>query len=232
MSVSTITYAYNQKPYLLDKAIRSCINMGADQVVLVDDGSDVPIENLWGDVVEIRRHAENRGIPAAYATAMEAVECDRVVRCMSDDVQHTNKLEVCDEWSDGVAVYHNYIKGQFAGGDVGGGVPVRLGKGVHAKLGEDNQFYGGATIIATDLLRFLGPHPEHLQLMQDWWLHIRISWEAGWSQVPGPLLMTQGVFRGGLHERLSTPQAQQERRWIRQQVAIAGGARPAVPWGG
>jgi glycosyltransferase involved in cell wall biosynthesis len=214
---TVITFSYNQKPELLDASIRSSIAMGAKQVILVDDGSDPPIKNEWG--VELVRHDANRGIPAAYATALDRVRCSHVIRSMSDDEQSPDKireLAACEfRWDWPPAVYHDHTIGTPTNQRV-----QRYHGGECDRLEVDNQFSGAATVISAELLREIGPHPSHLRHMQDWWLHLRIHWLVGWVHVPR-VLSHHGDYPHGMHHRINE-EAGQERAWIRERVAERG----------
>lgn len=54
-------------------------------VIVVDDGSETPVENFWGERVTLIRHPYNRGLSAALNTGIEAAQTERFVILAADD---------------------------------------------------------------------------------------------------------------------------------------------------
>lgn len=189
-SVAVLTLAHNEPRDALDRSVRSSLAAGADQVVLVDDGSDEPVENVWGDQVELVRLEENRGIAAAGNAGIERVRCDWLARLMADDEMHPEKLELQLRFMSqvgAVASFHDHIElypdGQFVERRYQGPADVS------GALRHDNKFYGGTTLVRMDVVRELGPRDESLVYCHDWDWHARLGLRYPWAHLPEALVI-------------------------------------------
>jgi glycosyltransferase involved in cell wall biosynthesis/predicted flap endonuclease-1-like 5' DNA nuclease len=86
--ITVVVPCYNDGD-IVGTAIHSVLRQRGDvefEVVLVDDGSDSPVENLSGDNrVRVIRHDRNYGLSAALNTGIEAGRGDRFTILASDD---------------------------------------------------------------------------------------------------------------------------------------------------
>jgi len=73
------------------------IGLNEFRVIIVDDGSKVPLEILDTDYdldIQLIRHPVNKGLPSALNTALQKANSRFFVRLDSDDYVHKNFLEV------------------------------------------------------------------------------------------------------------------------------------------
>lgn len=222
-SVDVITLSYNQRPDLLDRSVSSSLAAGATRVILVDDGSDEPIANAWGERVLLLRHPENRGVPAAFNTALVHIEADYVCRFMSDDEMWGGKIQVqlaAMEGNGWAASFHGYLE-QRVDSDASEIVLPELDPGIDRRawrksLCADNRLYGCTTMLRREVLeayRAEGGHPEHLKHAHDWYLHLWVETYCGWNAIP-TVLCTRNVTPWGLGQTADSAQLGREQAWV------------------
>lgn len=212
--VSVFTPTWNQFPSLLDASVESSIMAGAAEVLVIDDGSDEPVENIWGDPVRVIR-IEHGGVPAAYAAYLEHASRPWTARVPSDDeclpAKFTTLLNEAERLGAGAA----YSWFEWQGGQ--GSEPLRFDvtdEQLPHRLKADNLFYGGATLIRTDLLKEIGPHPAHLHHAHDWHLHLEVALRTPWRCVPAVTTL-RGWYPHGLSATRDSRQLNGERAWVR-----------------
>lgn len=92
--ISIIIPCYNDHD-VLPYAVRSVLRQQYDdiEIIIVDDGSDVPIKNSFGsDKVRVIRHRKNKGLPEALNTGVRVSNGDRFVILAADDELHKEYL--------------------------------------------------------------------------------------------------------------------------------------------
>lgn len=198
-SVSVLIPVWNQLPVLLDAAVLSAVNAGAEQVIVVDDGSDTPIANTFGGTVEVHR-IEHRGVPAAVNEALKHVRCEYVARFASDDEMDPNKLDVqlglmkANDW---IASFHDCRDSR-----TGKKYPTGMRETPHQRtawrkrLRASNRFYGGTSIIRSDIAAMYR-HPLDLPYGHDWLWNCSVETRVGWNYIP-EVLSTIGRYEHGL----------------------------------
>lgn len=200
---------WNQKPERLDAAVRSWLDAGALEIVIVDDGSDVPIVNNWhAERVRIAR-IQHGGVARAWNTAIELISdrCEWVARSASDDVQDPDRLQTqlsfmisrdlnacfCDARDSRTGErYETGVERHPPG--------YQYWRTWRRRLATDNRFYGAASVIKTGHIRDYRHDPEMLYC-QDWVLNAWIEWNVpgGWHYLPETLL-TIGRYEDGLEQ--------------------------------
>lgn len=199
-SVCVLTCTYNQQPELLYRSVQSSLDAGADQVVLVDDGSDEPVENVWGDDrVKIVR-IEHRGIPGVFNETLRHLGCELTARCPSDDEMDADKIARQRSWMERMgwrATFHDH---RFSdGGEHRVKAKPADRAAFRAALAKSNQFAGSTTMVETDLLREFaaeGGYPADLHYGEDWYLANWIEHRVGWEYIP-EVLVTKGRYSTG-----------------------------------
>ena len=203
MSVAVTIPVWNQRPELLDAAVRSAMRAGADQIVVVDDGSGTPVRNEWGVPVEVHR-IEHGGVPAAFNEALSRVHCEYVARFASDDEMDKDKLRLQREFMEALhadASFHD-CRDSRTGEKYDTGMPQpRAWPGAsrdkwRARLRTANRFYGCTSMIRTEVLRGYR-HPLELLWSHDWYMHNWVEHRAGWHYLP-EVLSTIGRYDTGL----------------------------------
>lgn len=201
MTVSVYTPTFNQRPELLDACVQSSLNAGADQVVVVDDGSSPEhVVNVWGDRVTLIR-TEHRGICHAFNVGIPECTGDWICRLPSDDVMFQTKINRQRNWMTSthqLATFHDVVEN-------GGAVPTlhtepsRREK-FRERLAWTNLFYGGTTMVAAGLMHEYigqGGHPENLPYGQDWHFANWIEHRCKWRYIP-EVLVIRGRYDHGV----------------------------------
>lgn len=186
-TIGTITWAWNQSPEHLEAAISSAIEADFDQIVLVDDGSDVPIENRWGSAVGLVR-IDHSGISTAFSAGIPLLRCDYTCRLPSDDVFAPEKADRLRKYirdTGARAVAHDWKEN---------GTRVSP---LHGNIRQDNTVYGGATALWTPIIRELGGYDPELIWCCDWDFHVRVAELVSWEYLP-EVLTTRKILATGM----------------------------------
>jgi glycosyltransferase involved in cell wall biosynthesis len=89
--VTVIIPCYNQEHWLSD-AVESCLNQTVQcAIIVVDDGSPVPVTNKWENVTLIRQ--ENKGLSGARNTGIRACKTKYFLTLDADDVIHKDFIK-------------------------------------------------------------------------------------------------------------------------------------------
>jgi glycosyltransferase involved in cell wall biosynthesis len=95
--ISVIIPAFNQKEEFLRDAIQSILNQtykGRIQIIIVDDGSEIPIETfIKNDKIKFIRHEKNMGISEALNSGIKNASGEYICWLSSDDFFYPEKLE-------------------------------------------------------------------------------------------------------------------------------------------
>ena len=95
--ISIIIPCYNHNQ-IVARAVNSALSQQYAhpyEVILVDDGSQVPVVNQWDDPkLRLIRHPVNKGLSAALNTGIAASYGDRFVICAADDMLHPQYLQL------------------------------------------------------------------------------------------------------------------------------------------
>lgn len=68
------------------RAVHSALRQDVPkEIIIVDDGSPLPVVNIWGEPVKVIRHDANRGLSAALNTGINHSLGDRFIILASDD---------------------------------------------------------------------------------------------------------------------------------------------------
>lgn len=116
---SILIPVYNQHPAFLRAALISAVKQTVDcEVIVVDDGSDIPCKEQvdavrWtygGDIVY--HYQENQGVAGALNTALELSQGDFIQWLPSDDLFRLGKTECqCENMGDSEVSYTSYEEG-------------------------------------------------------------------------------------------------------------------------
>lgn len=91
--LSIIIPCYNDH-MVLPRAVNSALaQKGPKEIIVVDDGSNPPIKNVWGNPVRVLRHPINMGLSTALNTGIANSTYTRFVILASDDELHPNYAE-------------------------------------------------------------------------------------------------------------------------------------------
>lgn len=101
LSIIIPSYNHNQ---IVGRAITSALNQSVlpelIEIIVVDDGTNPPIANVWGPRVRIIRHTQNRGLSAALNTGVENSKFDRFVILAADDTLHRDYAKTMLQYKD------------------------------------------------------------------------------------------------------------------------------------
>lgn len=206
MKVTAIVHAYNQRPELLDAAVLSVLEQTrpADEVLVIDDGSDAPIAKPPHGVRVIR--TEHRGISHAVNTGAAKATGDLLACCPSDDEWLPHKLEtqlalVSETGAE--ASFTAYAEGERwddeppATVELPGFARRQLERdGWVTNMRADNCVYGGTRIVSRRLWLAMGGFCPQLRWVCDWHFHARVAEEVGWAYVDEPLTMRRVLPTG------------------------------------
>lgn len=217
--ITSYTPTWNQEPWLLDRSVRSAVDVGMVQrSIVVDDGSDDPVS--VGPMAEVVR-IKHGGLPAAYAAFLAAIDGRGwVLRHPSDDEVLCDPLPALLanlQRRPALAYYFPWV----AENDHGHRELVTPHRDAGSLLRQDNSLYGGATLIAASVLRAIGPHPDELRHACDWYLHQRIQAAVGWQYLEwDEPLMLRGCYSRGMHANVNQERLLWEIRWVRKQRVL------------
>lgn len=210
--IGCFTFTYNQRPDLLDAAVRSCLAAGVDEYILVDDGSDPPVVNVWGDEVRLIRLPENRGIVEAWNTGLHELRSEWCVRCPSDEEMHPGRLDqqwLLHERHGLLCSFTDYDDqhGNVTVAPPGSDDPATVR---HRLMTQDNQFYGATCLTPTAVLRAVGGMKPELQWCHDWDLNTEVAQLEDWHYLP-LVLHTKGVYDHGHYRQANSQDRNRER---------------------
>lgn len=85
----------NNHGQFVKRATLSALNQtySDKEIIIVDDGSPLPVEDIWGGAVKIVRHVRNQGLSAALNTGIAHSTGDRFIILASDDELRHDCLE-------------------------------------------------------------------------------------------------------------------------------------------
>lgn len=219
MSVSVVIPTYNQRPGLLDCAVTSAVRASADQVIVVDDGSNDPVVNTWGPPVEVHR-IEHGGVSAAFNAGLDQVRCKWLCRMGSDDKMDGDKIHRQRYWMEqngSRASFHD-CRDSRTGEKYNTGLPGerdmphRNRERWRKRLLAANRLYGGTSMMLWDAVKdYL--HPD-VMYCGDWHHNVWVEMNVGWDYLPEEL-STIGRYENGLEAKShSDPQAYQDRAHV------------------
>lgn len=117
--ISIIIPCYNHAS-VLPKAVRSALSQRADkEVIVVDDGSDDPIRNGWGDSVRLLRHDSNKGLSKALNTGVKHSNGDKFVILAADDEMHPSMLHNLERYQADIVSCDMQVGGRHIKGRAG-----------------------------------------------------------------------------------------------------------------
>jgi glycosyltransferase involved in cell wall biosynthesis len=184
--VSAIIPCYNESAEAIAFTAHSALLAGADDIVLVDDGSAT--EPVAPPFVRHYTHDSNRGIAAALNTAAEHARYDHLAWLSVGDTWHRNKLEYqFDPEID--ASFTDHV-------DAKAGAAVVADVNWRRRMWYDNVFSAGTTIVSRSVLGLIGGFDESLRYSVDWQFALAVEAIVGWEYVP-KILATTGEFVGG-----------------------------------
>jgi glycosyltransferase involved in cell wall biosynthesis len=169
--VSVLIPCWNEPPERLRATVSSA--SAADEVIVVDDGSD---EHVDGAV-----RIEHAGIAAALNAGARAATGDYVCWLSVGDRMYPSKVALQLGWMlehGHVASFHDYENSD--------GV-FRTLPGWRTRLETDNQFCGSTVMVARCVALAL-PWDESLTYAVDWDWACRVEFDGpGWAHMPGVL---------------------------------------------
>ena len=181
---SIVIPAFNQNRKYLKAAILSATYQSVPvEVVVVDDGSTVPIEmEGWPENVRVIRHENNKGIATALNTGIAAMTTPWFCWLSSDDYLDPNKVErqlaaceqslskaSCTRWQ---ALYD-------------GDKHTRIAS--HSDVAALNQYcsiFGSTIMIHKDVFEECGVFDPYFKYAQDWEFCLRVAEKFKWYYLP------------------------------------------------
>jgi len=186
---SVLMAAYNPAPHELREAVDSVLGQTVAELelIVVDDGSDRPVEDLLGDRrdprLRIVRHASNRGLSAARNTALRHARAPLISHLDSDDAWEPEYLEhVLPAFEDpevGLAYTNVTIVGHPEGHEVYIFDPEPHPMDRFPKIAEQNPVPLLTATARARAVREAGGYARWLRSTQDYHLWCRLA-AAGW----------------------------------------------------
>jgi cellulose synthase/poly-beta-1,6-N-acetylglucosamine synthase-like glycosyltransferase len=171
------------------QSVRSALDQTVEQleVIVVDDGSPVPVADALGDVTDPRlrvlRHDRNRKAPAARNTALRAARAPFVSQLDADDLWEPDYLEHVlprlEDPSVGLVYSNCRIEGHPFGHDT-----YIVEASVHPmyqfpKIAEQNPIPALTATMRRDAVLAVGGYAEWLWVCDDYHLYMKLA-RAGW----------------------------------------------------
>ena len=188
---SVIMPSYDTSPGLLHEAAASVLaqTVGELELIVVDDGSRVPVADVLADLraeprLRIVRHARNRGLSAARNTALAAARAPLVSQLDADDVWEPDYLESILPCFDDPAVGLAYSNATILG-HPGGHVDYVGDPSVHPmhefpKIAEQCPVPSPTATMRTAAVRAVGGYARWLRQCEDYHLYLKLA-HAGWE---------------------------------------------------
>ena len=194
--VSVIVPCFNEPQARLDATIKAAILAGADDIVVVDDGSEIPVVVSAPPCVSLCRK-EHGGIASALNLGVRRARHERIAPCAVGDYFLVNGLTA-----------HMDIAGPSFGSwqDALTGEINHPRKDWHRQIVHDNQFSMGTAMFSIQEYYSVGGFDETLVHSVDWSFALRISEHVGWTMIDD-VLMVGAEYPGG-----HTARANAERR--------------------
>ncbi|HET8821631.1 MAG TPA: glycosyltransferase family 2 protein [Thermoleophilaceae bacterium] len=186
---TTVLMPSYQAEVTLREAVDSVLSqtLGDLELVVVDDGSDVPVADVLGDLrdprLRILRHVRNRGLSAARNTALRAARAPLVSQLDADDSWEPEYLERVLPCFDDPAVGLAYSNCTIVGHP--GGLEDYIGDpAVHPihdfpKIAEHNPVPSPTATMRTGAARDVGGYAWWLRQCEDYHLYLKLA-HAGW----------------------------------------------------
>ena len=210
---SIVIPTYNAKPEYLRAAVASALAQTVPvEVIVVDDGSDVPVDaSLFAGVANtakvwrILRHEQNQGISAALNTGIAAMTTRWFCWLSADDWLQPTKVEyqmsalLC---AGKLAGYHGYNLRLDRGNHIGHiGTVIWVNKEDQQKLLATGCHINGSTVmIHKSVFDKVGLFDTSFKYSQDWAMWNCVAREYLWHGMPDKLA-TRRAF-GNLTERI------------------------------
>lgn len=150
------------------------------EIIVVDDGSPIPVINIWGKPVRVLRHSRNQGLSAALNTGVQQSSGDRFIILASDDELRHDCLEKLQRLDADV------VCSDFQG-DKGGPIKCRPAD-LRTLVTVGNCHSYAALIKKTAYDRTPGFRTTMNPSWEDWCFFIDLAKTgATWAYVPEPL---------------------------------------------
>ena len=180
--ISIIIPCYNHRNEVR-RAVDSALNQKdfpKDQweIIVVDDGSNPPIEDAWSDKVTVLRHSYNAGLPVALNTGVRESKGDRFVILAADDALHPTYLSLMSQHDNDIVSCNMIANGKH--------VHARPGSVELLKKGNCHSY---AALVKRKVFDLVGGFKETMNpSWEDWefWLN-SAKHGAQWSHVNMPL---------------------------------------------
>ncbi len=176
----------------------------ATEVVVVDDGSEVPVSQPAADTVRLIRHATPRGVAVARNSGIAASQGEWLAFLDDDDFWAPTKLVAQLDriresgadfaFTDGVVIDD---RGEVLFAD---DAPTRPGMSLHRQLLESDVIPCGCSnvLVRADVVRSIGGFDETFGTLADWDFNIRLSAVAAGVPVPERLI-AYTLHAGNMH---------------------------------
>jgi glycosyltransferase involved in cell wall biosynthesis/predicted flap endonuclease-1-like 5' DNA nuclease len=195
MTISVVVPCFatlkNNHHQLAQRAIHSALNQTYKdiEVILVDDGSPIVLQNIWGGNVRVVRHELNRGLSAALNTGIAASIGNRFIILASDDEITPNCIEELSKYDTDV------VCSDFKG-DVGGVIKCRPAD-VNTLVQKGN-CHSYAALVCKDAWSKVGGFKSSMNPSwedMEFWVNLA-KHGATWSYVSQPLHLYHRNPRG------------------------------------
>jgi colanic acid/amylovoran biosynthesis protein len=173
----------------LPEAVASVLGQttGELELVVVDDGSSIPVAEVLADVRDARlrilRHGRNRGLSAARNTALAAARAPLVSQLDADDLWELDYLAAVlpcfDDPAVGLAYTNCTIVGHPDGHEDYIGDPSVHPMHAFPKIAEQNPVPSPTATMRAAAVRAVGGYARWLHQCEDYHLYLKLA-HAGW----------------------------------------------------
>jgi glycosyltransferase involved in cell wall biosynthesis len=200
--VSVLIPAHNASTTVAEAVASALAQTMADlEVIVVDDGSEIPIsqalESIRDERLRVLRFVRNRGVGAARNAGVAAARAPLVAQLDADDLWHPSHLEsMLPAFEDprvGLAYGNVEVRGHPQGYDRwipdaaatdsprrSVGTPAAHPVNELSELYEGNPVPSPSAVMLTAAVKAVGGYPEWLTVGEDYLLYLRLR-RAGWT---------------------------------------------------
>lgn len=187
--VTVIIPCFDEPALRLTRTVLSVLKAGADDVVVVDDGSDTPpVPPFAVRLVQ----QEHKGISAAINLGVTLAKHAHICWLGVGDLMHPDRLAT-QMAVDAPAQFHDYT-------NLVDGKDAIAATGWRSRLWYCNQFSLSTTMVTREVIDAVGGRDESLQYCHDWDFALRVELAYGWTRIGG-VWTAAAQYPGGHSDR-------------------------------
>jgi glycosyltransferase involved in cell wall biosynthesis len=210
--VAVLVPVYNEPPGRIAPAIDSALAAGADEVIVIDDGSTEP--PVLSPCARVRVYGQrHRGIGAALNLGRSRTRAPLLCWLSCGDTMYAGKIErqvAFIQRTGARAVFHDYLSPDG---------PVVANPRWATRLWTDNQFSLSTMMLWATAWDAVGGFDDELRWCTDWDFACRVHQRIGWHYLPELLGTAVEHYDGHTQTALRDPRLAALRSQDRARVA-------------